>query len=331
MPRTARLDIPGVLQHVIVRGIEKRNIFYNDEDRSLFLSRLAILLQKTETSCFAWALLSNHFHLLLMPTATPLATLMRRLLTGYAVVFNRRHFRAGHLFQNRYKSIVCEEETYLLELVRYIHLNPLRAGMIRTVDELDHYPWCGHAVVMGNLSFEGQEIQSILARFGKNRIDALREYRQYIADGVSIGRCDHLVGGGLRRSQRDEVSGEKYDSFDERILGSGSFVDTLRKDEMFRDRLVTRMALADLVERVCRVLQLTQEVVRMPSKARSPAEGRAIICYIATRDLGYKGKEVGQLLNLGPTGVSIAVRRGEKLISDHPEIRRIALNGGIDK
>jgi REP element-mobilizing transposase RayT len=125
MPRSARLDIPGLLQHVIVRGIERRDIFLDDEDRSRFLKRFTSLLAKTETRYFAWALMSNHFHLLLKPMSVPLSCLMRRLLTGYAVVFNRK-YKPGHLFQSRYKSIVCEEEAYLLELVRYIHLNPLR-------------------------------------------------------------------------------------------------------------------------------------------------------------------------------------------------------------
>ena len=127
MPRLARLDISGLLQHVIVRGIERRDIFNDDRDRQLFIDRLFALLSETGVRCYAWSLLSNHFHLLLMPTSTPLSYFMRRLLTGYAVSFNRRNKRSGHLFQNRYKSIVCEEEPYLLELVRYIHLNPVRA------------------------------------------------------------------------------------------------------------------------------------------------------------------------------------------------------------
>ena len=117
MPRSPRLDIPGLLQHVIVRGIEKRDIFFEDREREFFVERLSSLLKETEVRCFAWALMSNHFHLLLMPTHGTLATFMRRLLTGYAVYFNREHNRTGHLFQNRYKSIVCEEEPYLLELV----------------------------------------------------------------------------------------------------------------------------------------------------------------------------------------------------------------------
>jgi hypothetical protein len=92
-----------------------------------------------------------------MPTSAPLSYFMRRLLTGYAVSFNRRNKCAGHLFQNRYKSIVCEEEPYLLELVRYIHLNPLRAGMVANLDALDHYRWSGHAVLIGNRRLDGQD------------------------------------------------------------------------------------------------------------------------------------------------------------------------------
>ena len=150
MPRLSRIDIPGLLQHVIVRGIERRNIFNDDEDRQHFVDRFTSLCSETGVRCYAWALLSNHFHLLLMPTTTSLAVFMRRLLTGFAVSFNRRNRRSGHLFQNRYKSIVCEEEPYFLELVRYIHLNPLRAGIVSTLTELDEYRWTGHAILMGN-------------------------------------------------------------------------------------------------------------------------------------------------------------------------------------
>ncbi|HOP40769.1 MAG TPA: transposase, partial [Geobacteraceae bacterium] len=134
MPRNARIDIPGLLQHVIVRGIEKRPVFVDDHDREEFLSRLSLLLKETSTDCFAWALLDSHFHLLLQPRIVKLAHFMRRLLTGYAVVFNLRHERAGHLFQNRYKSIVCDSDAYLLELVRYIHLNPVRAGIVAKLE-----------------------------------------------------------------------------------------------------------------------------------------------------------------------------------------------------
>jgi len=149
MPRQPRLDAPGLLQHVIARGIERRKLFRNDKDRKSFLDRLADILEETQTQCYAWALIPNHFHLLLRTGPTPLSKVMRRLMTGYAVTFNRRHKRSGHLFQNRYKSIVCEEDPYLLELIRYIHLNPLRAGLVNGLKELDRCPWCGHSAILG--------------------------------------------------------------------------------------------------------------------------------------------------------------------------------------
>ncbi len=148
MPRLARLDAPGLLQHVMARGIERREIFKDDKDRKSFLERLATILEETQTQCYAWALIPNHFHLLLRTGQTPLSKVMRRLMTGYAVTFNRRHKRSGHLFQNRYKSIVCEEDPYLLELIRYIHLNPLRAGLVKDLRELDRYRWCGHSAIL---------------------------------------------------------------------------------------------------------------------------------------------------------------------------------------
>jgi len=149
MPRQPRLDAPGLLQHVMARGIEGREIFQDDKDRESFLDRLAAILGETHTQCYAWSLIPNHFHLLLRTGPTPLSKVMRRLMTGYAVTFNRRHKRSGHLFQNRYKSIVCEEDPYLLELIRYIHLNPLRASLVKDLKELDKYPWTGHSTILG--------------------------------------------------------------------------------------------------------------------------------------------------------------------------------------
>jgi REP element-mobilizing transposase RayT len=113
----------------MARGIERRRLFRADRDRDDLLRRLAALAHAGSVSVYAWTLLPNHFHLLVRTTQTPLSRTMRSLLTGYAGAFNRRHRRTGHLFQNRYKSIICEEEPYFLELVHYLHLNPPRAGV----------------------------------------------------------------------------------------------------------------------------------------------------------------------------------------------------------
>ena len=142
MPRHARLDAPGALHHVICRGIERQAIVRDDADRAAFVARLGSILQATGIPCYAWAVLPNHVHLLLRTGDVPLSTVMRRLLTRYAGTFNRRH---GYLFQNRYKSILCQEEPCLLELVRYLHLNPVRAALVKDLRALDRYPWSGIA------------------------------------------------------------------------------------------------------------------------------------------------------------------------------------------
>ena len=149
MPRQARLDSPGTLHHVIIRGIERNKIVDDDKDRENFIDRLEGLSVDLMTSVYAWALMTNHAHILLRSGQPGLPAFMRKLLTGYAISYNKRHKRHGHLFQNRYKSIVCDEDTYFIELVRYIHLNPLRAGLVDTLAKLDWYRWCGHSAVVG--------------------------------------------------------------------------------------------------------------------------------------------------------------------------------------
>ncbi|MDI6793219.1 MAG: transposase [bacterium] len=200
MPRSSRLDAPGILHHVIARGIERRPIFLDTIDRKDFLHRLTEIIGKTGMKCYAWCLMSNHFHLLLRTGHVPLSSFMRRLLTGYAIKFNLRQKRTGHLFQNRYKSIVCEEEPYLLELVRYIHLNPIRAGVVKTIKELDKYPWTGHAAIMGRSKYDWQETDEVLVRFGRKVREARKKYQEFASEGIGKYKAGELSGGGLKRS-----------------------------------------------------------------------------------------------------------------------------------
>jgi len=177
MPRQARIEAPGALHHVIIRGIERRKIFRSDYDRKNFVSRLSKLIPETQTDCFAWALIPNHAHLLLRTGTVPISTVMRRLLTGYSGWFNKKYKRHGQLFQNRYKSILCREDPYLKELVRYIHLNPLRAKLVHDLKEVDTYPWCGHAVVMNKTENTWQNINYVYGLFPEQKGQA-RKGRQ---------------------------------------------------------------------------------------------------------------------------------------------------------
>ena len=166
MPRQARLDSPGTLHHVMIRGIERGDIVGGEKDREELVSRMGDLAEETKTKIYAWALMPNHAHILLRSGPKGLAGYMRRLLSSYASYYNRRHNRHGHLFQNRYKSIVCEEEPYFMEVVRYIHLNPLRGKLVNSLRALDAYPWCGHGAILGrgerNLGFSCEPYQHLI-------------------------------------------------------------------------------------------------------------------------------------------------------------------------
>jgi len=146
MPRGLRVDAPGFLQHVTFRGVEQRDIFMDDVDRWSLLRRLDRLIPELGFSCFAWVFMRNHVHLVLQTGPVALAKLMARLETGYALEFNRRHARVGHLFQDRYWSRPLEED--LETVVTYVHANPARAGLVS--EETPHlYAWSGHAWVTG--------------------------------------------------------------------------------------------------------------------------------------------------------------------------------------
>jgi putative transposase len=324
MPRKSRIDAPGALHHIIARGIERYNIFKDNSDRNNFIDRLGIILPETGTRCYAWALLPNHFHLLLKTGEAPIATVMRRLLTGYAVTFNRRHRRYGHLFQNRYKSILCQEDAYLIELVRYIHLNPLRAKIIANMDELDAYPFCGHAIIMGNITNAWQDFQWVLKLFDKRLGNARRSYRAFVQKGIPHGRRQDLTGGGLIRSAGGWTAvkamrrQEKSRRADERILGDGDFVAhaLAQAQEQIEKKYTLQSRGYDLkkvANRVSQVLRLELSEVWAPGREHQRVEARSLLCYWAVREVGLSMTQLSKRLHLSLSTVSLAVKRGEQI------------------
>jgi REP element-mobilizing transposase RayT len=320
MPRKVRIDAPGALHHIIVRGIERNAIFRDETDCENFLLRFGRLLTETFTACFAWALMGNHAHLLLRTGRVPISTLMRRLLTGYALQFNRRHRRHGVLFENRYKAILCEEEPYLLTLVRYIHLNPLRAGIVKGIDALAGYPWCGHSALLGQVPRAWQDTGFILRRFDERR-QPRKAYERFVAAGAIQGRRPELVGGGLRRSvggssrikalhrQGLRVIG------DERILGSGDFVESVlaHARERHEAKIQARakgISLEFLEEHVAEGLCMKAEDLHRAGKQRRTVCGKARICALATEYLGISGRDLARRLNVSPSAVSKLAKRG---------------------
>jgi REP element-mobilizing transposase RayT len=316
------------LHHIIVRGIERRKIFYDDDDRDNFLERLGIILTQTGTPCFAWALMPNHVHILLKTGTTPIAAVMRRLLTGYAVSFNRCHHRHGQLFQNRYKSILCQEDMYLLELVRYIHLNPLRARIVTDLKALDKYPYGGHSVIMGKNKKEWQDADYILGFYDRKRLTARRRYRQYVEKGIADGRRSDLIGGGLVRSAGGwsvvKAMRKGFDRIkgDERILGDGPFVESVLAAAQEDLERKSRWQAAGygfewLVQRVARQLAIESEDVLAPGRYSRNVKARSLLCYWGTRELGMTTVELSRKLNLTQPTISQAAARGRKIAKEN--------------
>jgi len=297
MPRLARLDAPGVLHHVMGRGIERKKIFLNDTDRNDFLNRLSAFAEDGAMEIYAWVLMPNHFHLLCKTKNLPLASIMRRILTGYVVNFNKRHRRYGHLFQNRYKSIVCQEDVYLKELVRYIHLNLLRPGLVKDLKELNRNPWSGHSALAGKVKRKWQNTEYVLSFFG-NCKDSRKNYLQYVKKGVDQGRRPELVGGGLIRSMggwsevlASRKRGERQVA-DQRILGDGDFVkqvissldDLVKKNLRLSGRRIDIKALA---EKVSEKYNVSIGELRSGGRRNAVVEARRAMSWICVRELGY--------------------------------------------
>jgi REP element-mobilizing transposase RayT len=327
MPRQSRIDAPGALHHIICRGIEQRKIFDDDADRNNFLERLGKILKETSTSCYSWALIPNHFHLLLRTGKVPISTVMRRLLTGYAVSYNRRHRRYGHLFQNRFKSILCQEDRYLKALVGYIHLNPLRAKIVGDLKDPEKYFYSGHSVLLGKRKRDFQDTDYVLGLFGDNVVKARRSYRQYVLKRLELGRRPDLVGGGLLRSSggwgvlKTMSKARIHLKGDERILGDSDFVKEVlaeQKEQFERRYWLTAQGydIERVVGKVAEILEIEPEDVWKPGNQPLRVRARSLTCYWAVRELGMSGTQVAQLLGLCQSAVSRAVVRGEKLAQD---------------
>ena len=329
MPRLARLDAPGVLQHIIIRGIERRKIFRDDNDRDDLIDRLSTLLPATQTACYAWAFMPNHAHFLFRSGSAGISALMRRLLTGYAIHFNRRHKRHGQLFQNRYKSIICQEDIYFKELVRYIHLNPLRAKIVPDIKALNKYPYSGHSVLTGRKKQDWHDTKYVLSYFGKKLPESRKGYFSYVKKGIAQGRRPELTGGGLVRSsggwsmvKKMRLKGQDRIKGDDRILGDGEFVTALlseAKEKLERGYELKELGydLKKISQMVSRIYDMEIEEIYSKGRRKVQVEARDLLCYWAVRELGISCTALAKQLKMSQPGVGYAVNRGQKIAKEH--------------
>ena len=272
MPRGPRVDWPGACHHIIVRGVERRIIFVDEIDRNDLLRRLNRVLPEAGARCFGWVFMSNHVHLALRIGPFSLASIMRRVGTGYAMHFNRRHDRVGHLFQNRYLSRVVQSDADLMGVVRYIHLNPVRAGIVRSPIELDRYPWCGHGALMGTRRPEEfHSIAETLSLFEEHEDASRRTLAEW-----------------MRETNPSDPTRAR--------AAPGPTDAGLREFAALRDRM-------------CLENGVNAAELRAGSKAAPVSRLRRLLAHEAVVRLGLAGGAVAPELGTSPTSIARAVRR----------------------
>ncbi len=323
MPRQARLDVSGALHHIMIRGVNRGDIFNDKQDKQKFLKRFGANVTEAKCSVYAWTLMSNHVHLLFKSGEKGISSVMRKQLTWYAIHFNRRHGRTGHLFENRYKSILCEEDKYLLALIRYIHLNPIRAGIVKNMEELDNYPWSGHSVIMGKYKHEWMDAEYVLAQFGGSGKRAKTEYRKFVEEGIPMGRIPELTGGGLIRSHggwSQVVSmrrrGKERLESDERVLGDSEFVNRILEEAEEKERRQLKIrrygrSIEDIITEQSADFGVSAAELRSGSRRRKVSRARAAIAKICTEELGMTAAEIARHLGVNTSAITKALIRSE--------------------
>lgn len=292
MPRCARLDAPAAIHHVMLRGIEQRPIFRDDQDRADFAERLDRLVPELGFRCFAWVLMPNHVHLALQTGLVGLSRLMARLGTGYARTFNLRHQRAGHLMQNRFKSRLVGDESDLVGLVIYIHANPLRAGLVSGGRDLEEFAWCGHGSLLGR-----------------------RPARPFESSGLTLALFSDDAKLARERIRRRIETTQKGDPFPPDVVraegqeceqASSCLVPEERAKETTTDE---RRSLDGLIAEVCQRLGAEEVAVRTGRRGRLASAARAEIAYQAIHGLGVRASRVGEALGVSESGISRAIDR----------------------
>lgn len=323
MPRQARLDVPGSLHHIMIRGNEEQNIFGDRKDRKDFLNRMGTISLETGTVVYAWSLLPNQAHMLLRSGIEGLASFMRRLLTSYAIIFNQRHNRCGHLFRDRYKSVLCEENSFFQDLVRYIHLLPLKEKLVRNMRELNSYPWCGHRALVSGVTSEWHDRGYVLSWFGKRPAQAIKNYSQYLNQGLEKECNPDLKGGGLIRSMGGwtEVKALRKRKAcvvsDARILGKGVFVRQILKQTHHKrdDRFIGEReirTITRLVHQTCKNCGISIEELQAGSRKGKIPGVRLGIARQLIKERGVTLAEASRHLGVTPSALSKALSRVRK-------------------
>jgi REP element-mobilizing transposase RayT len=302
MARQPRLHIPQGLYHVIARGNDRQVLFRDEADYREYFTRLRAGLHRHGIRCYAYCLMPNHLHLLLEPGAIPMSRLMQGVQGAFAQYLNRRYRRVGHRFQGRFRAILCEKDSYLLELARYLHLNPVRAGLTRAPED---WPWSSHCAYMERSAEDlPLERNAILGQFHPDPGKARKAFARFVRDGLAMGH---------RR--------EFYELWEQRVLGDQSFAEKALAPRRPALRLAVKVSVQEILAAVARELGIPVGRILSVGRARGPAHARAVVAYLARELADIPLTSVAPVVRRDPVTLSHAVRRLERALDQTPKIR----------
>lgn len=316
MPRMARLEVPGSLVHVMAHSIENKLLFVDEHDKLQFLSRFEKGLTETGFQCLTWALMDNHYHLLIRVNEKPLSKLMRGLNGGYAQYYNKRHNKNGYLFQNRFKSVLCQDQKYAIELIRYINLNPLRAGTVKSIEQLKTYRWCGHGFLLGDPNAFGSSFQKreeCLCHFGKNEVDAIKAYLESLAQCCKAG---NELAGQLSTTEKTEIIGSCKGW--PAVIGDPEFVqNAMKKYQDFLNRNHRKadypFVLNTISQKVCKMYGITSLELKKRGKNNTRSTARAVFCYRLHLKEFIPLSVIAKYLGNTISPIAVLVQKGAKI------------------
>ena len=311
------MSVPGKIHHIMAHALDGMKLFRDKQDRRVFLNLFAEGLKKTRFRCYGWSLMNNHYHLVVRTNELHLSELMRTLNSRYAKYYNKKYKRRGYLFRDRYRSIVAGDQRYAMELLRYVHLNPIRAKVCRSMKELAVYPWTGHAALMGTMSNEFQHIDPVLRRFGRDLAESRAKYEAFLQRGLEQEEEDEVA----RLIGRSNAGVGLHDEPSCWVIGEREFVaEAIRRDTEHAMRL-SRLKRAEwTLERLAQHVgeKLGLEAKRLTWRfSRGPyAKARSALAAVGYRQMGVAQTKIADFLGVTPSAVSAMVRRGEELIPE---------------
>jgi REP element-mobilizing transposase RayT len=276
-------------------------VFRDSTDYRRYLELLERYQRRHRFTLYAYVLMPNHLHLLISPGRIPLSKTMQGIQQTYTRHFNRRHRLIGHCFQGRYKAILCQSDAYLLELVRYLHLNPVRANIVQTPEE---YAWCSHRLYLEGKDPGVVAIDGVLGQFSLTKLRAINAYRAFVMAGLPQGHRDDLYA----------VAGQRF-------LGDERFVEGMeRRTRRETARPPVEVSIGAIAGRVARELGLQEANIRGKGRNRAAARSRAIVAYVAREETGHSLKSVARYVGRDEATLTVAVRRLEDQMADDPQL-----------